>query len=195
VLSQAQRQWKRRKDGGRTVYLQMVIDSSGSRNEERRLEQVKQAVAQAATAINPGNHVGLISFSDRPIRHLPLQPFDGPGHQRLLAAVDGLRADGPTALFDGLAVAMADLMQARRTDPDGRFVLLLLSDGQCTTGLELAELEPAIRHSGISLIPIAYGDPELGDLKALAAIRETTVQKGKPQLIQPLIHDLLQTNL
>jgi Ca-activated chloride channel family protein len=195
VLSQAQRQWKRRKDGGRTVYMQMVIDSSGSMNEERRLEQVKQAVAQAATAINPGNHVGLISFSDRPIRHLPLQPFDGPGHQRLLAAVGGLRADGPTALFDGLAVAMADLMQARRTDPDGRFVLLLLSDGQRTTGLELAELEPVIRHSGISLIPIAYGDPELGDLQALAAIRETTVQKGKPQLIQPLIHDLLQTNL
>jgi Ca-activated chloride channel family protein len=74
-------------------------------------------------------------------------------------------------------------------------VLLLLSDGQRTTGLELAELEQVIRHSGISLIPIAYGDPELGDLQALAAIRETTVQKGKPQLIQPLIHDLLQTNL
>jgi Ca-activated chloride channel family protein len=79
LLSQAQTLWKQRKDGGRTVYLQLIIDTSGSMNKEQRLSQLKKAITLASTAINDCNQVGLISFSDHPVRQMPLQPINARG--------------------------------------------------------------------------------------------------------------------
>ena len=195
VMRQAQRLWKLRKDGGRTVYLQLVIDTSGSMVIDERLTRVKRAIRVASAAINSGNQVGLITFSDRPVRQLPLAPMDERGRQRLVATVNQLQADGATALYDGLAVAMADLMRARQKDPNGRFHLLLLSDGKPTSGLTLGPLRDVIQHSGIRITPIAYGDMDAGDLRAIAGLRESVVYEGTPQRILPLISDLFQTTL
>ena len=195
VLSRAQQLWKQRKDGGRTVYLQLVIDTSGSMNDGQRLGQVKKAIRAASTAINTGNQVGLITFGDRPTRQLPLAPMDEQGRQRLVATVNHLQAYGTTALYDGVAVAMADLMQAQKKDPNGRFHLLLLSDGKATSGVTLDRLKDVMRHSGITIIPIAYGEMDQGELQAIAKLRESVVYQGTPQRILPLISDLFQTNL
>ena len=195
VLAEAQRLWKQRKDGGRTVYLQLLIDTSGSMNDHQRLSQLKKALTQASGAINSGNQVGLISFSDHPVRHLPLQPIDGAGRRRLLATVNSLEANGSTALYDGLAVAMADLLRARQRDPNGRFHLLLLSDGERTSGLSFDDLREVIRSSGITITPIAYGEVNQNELKTIAALRESVVYQGTPQRIVPLLNDLFQTNL
>jgi Ca-activated chloride channel family protein len=175
--------------------MQLVIDRSGSMQEHGRMQQLKKAVSLATAAINPGNQVGLISFSDQPQRHLALQPYDNNVRNRLLAAVSELQPDGPTALYDGLAVAMADLMRARRRDPSGRFVVLLLTDGNRTEGLALNDLKPVLRHSAITVLPIAYGEVNQGELSDIAAIREGAVYQGTPERIVPLINDLLQTNL
>jgi Ca-activated chloride channel family protein len=195
VLRAAQRLWKQRKDGGRTVYLQLVLDTSGSMNQEQRLNQMKKAIRVASSAINAGNQVGLITFGDRPVRQLPLAPMDERGRQRLLATVEGLQAMGSTALYDGLAVGMTDLMRARKRDPNGRFHLLLLSDGKPTSGLTLNDLRDVMRHSGIQITPIAYGEVDKGELQTIADIRESVVQQGTPQRILPLITDLFQTQL
>jgi Ca-activated chloride channel family protein len=195
LLSKVQRLWKQRKDGGRTVYLQLLVDLSGSMNEKERLSQLKRALIVASGAINSGNQVGLIGFSDQPKLLMPLQPYDSNSRARLLATVQGLQANGPTALYDGLAVALHDLMQARRRDPNGRFHLLVLSDGKATTGLQLGDLRSVIEHSNITITPIAYGDVNDGELRDIAAIRESTVYRGDPERILPLINDLFQTTL
>ena len=195
VLSRVQRLWKQRKDGGRTVYLQLLVDVSGSMNENNRLSQLKRALIVASGAINSGNQVGLISFSDKPTRLMPLQPYDASSRARLLATVQGLQANGTTALYDGLAVALHDLMQARRRDPNGRFHLLVLSDGMATRGLNLGDLRSVIENSDITITPIAYGDVNDGELRDIAAIRESAVYRGDPKLILPLINDLFQTAL
>ncbi|MFM7360876.1 MAG: VWA domain-containing protein [Cyanobium sp.] len=195
LLRKVQRLWKQRKDGGRTVYLQLLVDVSGSMNEDNRLTQLKRALTVASGAINSGNQVGLISFSDKPTRLMPLQPYDANSRARLLATVQGLQADGSTALYDGLAVALHDLMQARRRDPNGRFHLLVLSDGLATKGLELGDLRSVIENCDISITPIAYGDVNDGELRDIAAIREGTVYRGDPKRILPLINDLFQTTL
>jgi Ca-activated chloride channel family protein len=195
LLSKVQRLWKQRKDGGRTVYLQLLVDVSGSMNENDRLSQLKRALIVASGAINSGNQVGLISFSNKPTRLMPLQPYDANSRARLLATVQGLQANGSTALYDGLAVALHDLMQARRRDPNGRFHLLVLSDGMATMGLQLGDLRSVIANSDITITPIAYGDVNDGELRDIAAIREGTVYRGDPKLILPLINDLFQTTL
>ena len=195
LLSKVQRLWKQRKDGGRTVYLQLLVDVSGSMSENDRLPQLKRALIVASGAINSGNQVGLISFSDQPTRLMPLQAYDANSRARLLATVQGLQANGATALYDGLAVALHDLMQARRRDPNGRFHLLVLSDGMATKGLNLGDLRSVIEHSDITITPIAYGDMNDGELRDLAAIRESAVYRGDPKRILPLINDLFQTAL
>lgn len=195
VLSKVQRLWKQRKDGGRTVYLQLLVDVSGSMNENDRLSQLKRALTVASGAINSGNQVGLISFSDKPTRLMPLQPYDENSRARLLATAQGLQANGATALYDGLAVALHDLMQARRRDPNGRFHLLVLSDGLATKGLRLGDLRSVIENSDITITPIAYGDVNDGELREIAAIREGAVYRGDPKRILPLINDLFQTAL
>jgi Ca-activated chloride channel family protein len=195
LLRTVQRLWKQRKDGGRTVYLQLLVDVSGSMNEDNRLSQLKRALTVASGAINSGNQVGLISFSDKPTRLMPLQPYDANSRARLLATVQGLQANGNTALYDGLTVALHDLMQARRRDPNGRFHLLVLSDGMATKGLRLGDLRSVIENSDITITPIAYGDVNDGELRDIAAIREGTVYRGDPKRILPLINDLFQTTL
>jgi Ca-activated chloride channel family protein len=195
LLSQAQALWKQRKDGGRTVYLQLVIDTSGSMNKDQRLSQLKKAITLAATAINDGNQVGLISFSDHPVRQMPLQPINAQGRRQLVASVNSLRADGPTALYDGLAVGLADLLRARQKDPNGRFHLLLLTDGQRTDGLDFETMRDVIDKSGIVITPIAYGEVNQGELKSIADLRESLVYQGTPALVLPLMNDLFQTNL
>ena len=177
------------------MYLQLVIDTSGSMNEDQRLSQLKKAISLATTAINDGNQVGLISFSDHPVRRMPLQPINAQGRRELIASINHLQADGPTALYDGLAVGMADLMRARHKDPNGRFHLLLLTDGQRTDGLDFDNLRDVIEKSGIVITPIAYGKVNQQELKSIADLRESLVYQGTPALVLPLMKDLFQTNL
>jgi Ca-activated chloride channel family protein len=158
--------------------MQLVIDTSGSMAKNERLSKLKQAVIAASQTINFGHYVGLVTFNDAVVRQLPLQPFDGNGKQRLLAAVQQLQPDGGTALYDGLAVGLADLMKE-----------------QPNRGLNFGQLRPIIQQSGVRIIPIAYGEVNAGELGEIAAIRESPIYTGKPELIVSLMTDLFQTSL
>ncbi|HEY9728873.1 MAG TPA: vWA domain-containing protein [Chroococcales cyanobacterium] len=194
VLKAAQTYWKQRKDGGRTVYMTIVIDTSGSM-EGDRLKSVKQGLQIASNAINSGNQVGLITFSDRPKYLVPLAPFDTLQHQRLLAAIDRLEADGSTAMYDGTMVGLADLMERKKTDPNGRFYLLLLSDGEANAGFNFEQVKDIVKYSEVRVYPIAYGEVNQQELQSLSSLRESTVQAGNPQNVQRLLKELFQTNL
>ena len=99
LLEAARTYWKAQKEGGRTVYLMVVIDSSGSMEGEP-MRAVKEGLAIASTEINAGNYIGMISFDDRPQTLVPLAPFDRLQHQRFLAGIDALSPDGATAMYD-----------------------------------------------------------------------------------------------
>lgn len=194
VLTAAQSFWKKRKDGGRTVYMMLVIDTSGSM-EGDRIKGVRAGLQTAIQEINPGNQVGLIAFSDKVRVLVPLAPFDTLQHKRLLAAVDSLQADGSTALYDGMAVGLAQLMEHHKTDPNGLFRLLLLSDGERTTGLEFKQIKDILQFSDVRTYPIAYGEVNQQEMQAIASLREATVQSSNPQNVQRLLKEIFQTNL
>lgn len=195
VLKAAQAFWKQRKDGGRTVYMELVVDTSGSMDQNNRLKAVQEALRFASQQINPGNQIGLVTFSDRPIRRIHLAPFNELEQKRLFTAIDQFQPDGSTALYDGLAVALAELMEKQKTDPNGQFYLLLLTDGDRTDGLTFNQIKEVIRQSGVRVYPIAYGEVNHRELAAIAAIRESAVYEGTPEKVQVLLRDLFQTNL
>lgn len=194
VLKTALTFWKQRKDGGRTVYMMLVIDTSGSM-AGARMQAVKEGLRIATKEINAGNQVGLITFSDRVKNIVNLSPFDALQHKRLLAAIDVLEADGNTALYDGAIAGLAPLMERRKADPTGVFRLLLLTDGEVTSGLKFEEVKDLMKFSDVRIYPIAYGEVNQQELKAIAALRESTVQVGTPQNVQNLLKEIFQTNL
>lgn len=194
VLAAAQTYWKGQKDVGRTVYMMIVIDVSGSM-DGLPLAAVQEGLRIASKEINAGNHVGLIAFNADPTYLVPLAPFDTLQHQRLLAAIDALRADGGTAMYDAMMVALADLMERAETDPNGRYYLLVLSDGQTNEGFTFTRVQEIVRYSNVRVYPIAYGDVDMDEMQAIAALRESTVQIGTPENVQSLLKGLLQTNL
>lgn len=194
VLLAAQSNWKQRKDSGHTVYMELVIDTSGSMEGEP-LQAVQEGLRIASGQINAGNYVGLVTFADQPVRRLPLALFDQLQHQRLLAAIDQLQADGGTALYDGTMVGLADLMEKQKSDPAGRFYLLLLSDGEVNQGNRFDAVREIMAYSDVRFYPIAYGEVNQGELEAIASLRESTVKQGNPDNVQDLFKDLFQVNL
>lgn len=194
MLLAAQSNWKLQKDSGRTVYMALVIDTSGSM-EGARMQAVQEGLKVAAGQINPGNFVSIVTFDDNPVRRLPLAPFDQLQHQRFLATVDLLRADGATAMYDGVMVALADLMEKKAADPTGRFYLLLLTDGDVNRGFKFDAVQDLMAYSDVRFYPIAYGEVNQSELQAIASLRESTVQQGSPDNVQSLFRDLFQVNL
>ena len=195
VLQAAQSFWKQRKDGGKTVYMQIVVDTSGSMADQQRLTAVQEALRLASQQINTGNQIGLITFSDNPAHQVYLAPFNELEQKRLFTAIKQMRASGNTALYDGLAVGLNELLRQKQRDPDGEFYLLFLTDGQRTHGLTLKDLEPVLQASGVRVYPIAYGDVNHKDLEAIAALHEGQVFEGTPEKVQLLLQNLFQTNL
>ena len=194
VLTAAQSYWKARKDGGRTVYMMTVVDTSGSMDGPP-IEAVKEGLKIATSTINAGNQVGLVTFGDRAVYRVPLAPFDELQHQRLLAAIDTLSADGSTAMYDATLVGLAELMKKRQSDPEGRFFLLLLTDGEANRGYGFGEVEELLSYSDIRIYPIAYGDVNEDELQRIAQLRESTVKAGNPENVQELLKGIFQTNL
>ncbi len=195
ILRAAQSYWKGQKDAGRTVYLMLVVDVSGSMSGSP-IRAVQEGLRVASTQINSSNQVGMIAFNERPTYLLPLAPFDIQQHQGLLAAIDQLRADGLTATHDALMVAVADLMKQANQDPDGIYYVLLLSDGETNRGFRLNDTRAILEYSNVRVYPIAYGSgADRGELESIAALRESVVQVGTVDNVQTLLKDLLQTNL
>ncbi|NJM98657.1 MAG: VWA domain-containing protein [Phormidesmis sp. RL_2_1] len=181
VLKAAQSFWKRRKDGGRTVYMEVVIDTSGSMADENKLAAVQRALQVASQQISPSNQIGLITFSDHPVRRIPLAPYSELEQKRLFTAIEQLRSDGATALYDGLAVGLADLMEKQKQDAEGQFYLLLLTDGERTDGLRFNQIEAVIRHSGVRVYPIAYGGAPKSTLERSHRLKKALYTKGRPK--------------
>ncbi|MDQ4057673.1 MAG: VWA domain-containing protein [Actinomycetota bacterium] len=101
-----------------TVDVVLVIDTSGS----MKGEPMSAAIAAAKSFVNelpPDIRVGLVSFSDRP---RVLQRLSGE-RTGLLEAIDTLKADGETALYDAVNEA-ASLFTGT-----GQRNIVLLSDG------------------------------------------------------------------
>ena len=107
----------------------LVLDTSGSMNDENRLARAKDGLAVFFDQIAPQDSVGLVTFSDviRPL--LPIRPFKD-ARPELERTVRDLFADGGTAFYDATAEAYDSV---RRSAGDERInAVVLLTDGEDT---------------------------------------------------------------
>ncbi len=161
----------------------MLIDVSGSMSGDK-IDQARQAALAFLDKLPAQNRVGLVTFSDQIIERVRLDSFER-NSSDMRSAIQSLRAEGDTALFDAIIQAVTGLSQD--VESDRIRAIVLLSDGQDTASRQsLNEMVNAIQagregKNPILIIPVAYGsDADINSLNAVARASSTKVQSGDP---------------
>src|SRR5690242_18364138 len=107
--------------GSGPISTVLVIDRSGSMDENDKIEGAQDAARAFVEQMRPGDQTELITFNQTSRVD---ERFTG-SQDELLRAIDRIDADGGTALYDSM-VAGVDALK----NMTGRRALLLLTDGQ-----------------------------------------------------------------
>jgi len=130
----------------------LVVDVSGSMNNNAKLDAAKQAALAYVDQMRPGDQAGLMAYNTEVTLAQPVTP----DREALAAAINSLAADGNTAMFDAILQAEQVLSPV-----GGRKAILVLTDGIDNVSQAATEdVITAIGPSGVSISTIGLGDPE-----------------------------------
>lgn len=161
----------------------LVIDVSGSMDENGKLDQAKAGLETFLQRILPEDRIGLVSFSSTAKVEVPAAPL-GENRIALSDAIQALRPQGKTAIYDSVLVAKQEL---DKIPPDGEErikAIVLLTDGaENASRTTIDQLKSEFDESGISIFPVAYGgetdQAEAGNsLQAIVDFSRTILVKG-----------------
>ncbi len=128
----------------------LVMDISGSMNAAGKLPAAQEAARSYVDQARPQDLVGLVTFNTR-IEYV--QPLTG-NHQKLMEAIDGLKAKDDTALYDALARSMEFLEAV-----SGRKAVIGMTDGMDNRSkLSPQEVIQMIGPAGLSISLVGLGD-------------------------------------
>ncbi len=139
----------------------LVVDHSDSMAAQDRLVNAVRAAHAFLDDVPAGTRVGFVAFGTSVTVRLPLDADLAP----VRAALDGLRANGRTAIAQALVAAESMLADAR---PEASGAVVLLTDGREAAGSVTAMLQAAarIKAAGHRVVTVCAGDcdPELSDV-------------------------------
>jgi uncharacterized protein YegL len=139
----------------------IVLDMSGSMDSlscsgeyDSREEAAKEALFTWLTA-NPGDNVGLVSFSQAGIS-LDSQLGRGEAHtQEMISNIKALRADGGTPLRSAMEKARIELeAQAARQGGLGAYRMIVITDGEASSNENPVSLVKEIADNPANMIEI-----------------------------------------
>ena len=168
--------------------IMLLIDVSGSMQEEDKIGQAIQAAEAFVNEIEPSNRLGLAVFSDSVRVLVPLGNYETV-QDDVLNHIRNLRAEGGTELYAAVRQTVDAL---NKLEDENRIrAVVLLSDGADTgdEGVTLNDAITAITASGdelnpVIVVPVAYGsNADVNTLNSLARASATRVQSGDPQNI------------
>jgi len=112
--------------------LVFSLDTSGSMSGEP-LELLKESMRALAGNLREGDVISMVTWNHTQSVMLDGLHVSGPGQPELMAAIEGLHADGSTDLHSGLVTAY-ELADAHRIS-NGINRVVLISDGGANTGI------------------------------------------------------------
>ncbi len=190
--------WKQNKDAGRPVVSVFVVDRSGSMDGTKLL-RVKEALRNAAGYINPGNYVGLVSYSDEGsiTLDLPIEQFDDTQRSLFAGAVNDLSAAGGTATNSALVVGLKLMLDKQASVSDAKLRIIVMSDGEQNAGLSLEGTDNTLGIVAGLGVPV-YGvgfEANLTDLTKLADPNEGYVINADSEDVGAKLKGLLRKEL
>lgn len=165
AILQAQKLWKEKKSGNKSISAVFVADVSGSMDGQP-LNELKKSLLNASKYIGKDNSIGVVTYSDDVNINLPIGKFDVNQRSLFTGAVNDMEAGGGTATFDGIAVALKMLMDEKAKNPDTKLMLFVLSDGETNSGYSLNDIEGILKSLKIPVHTIGYN----ANIKALESI-------------------------
>ena len=168
---EAQALWKKNKNGGIPTVAVFVADTSGSMGGTP-LAELKSSLIASSRYISSDSYIGLVSYSDDVPVHLDIKPFDDKQRAYFSGEVKALTASGSTATYDAVLAAMQMLAEAKKTIPECRPILFVLTDGDQNVGWSLSRIKPVVDGMDIPVYTIAYNYRNTGELEELSSINE-----------------------
>ena len=169
-LISAQKLYKENKDT-KPVICVFVTDVSGSMDGEP-LYMLKNSLVNSMQYINSDNYIGLVSYSDKVTIELPINKFDLTQQSLFKGTVETLSANGGTATYDGVCVALNMIRQYLDVVPDAKCIVFVLSDGEQNRGYSLSQITDVVSGLQIPIYTICYNNGDSASMKALSDINE-----------------------
>ena len=170
TLIDVQNVWKEKKDGGRPVATVFVVDVSGSM-EGTRIQSLRTAMASAREFIKPETAVGVVEFNDTAMKRLDIAEFDLNQQGRYAAIAEDLSPGGGTAMYDGIVLGLKMLEDRQAADPDLKTLLVVLTDGETTDGLQFDEVDDMIAGLRIPIYTVGF-EADLVELGRVSSLVE-----------------------
>jgi Ca-activated chloride channel homolog len=170
TLIDVQSVWKDKKDGGRPVATVFVVDVSGSM-EGTRIQSVRTAMASAREFIKPETEVGVVEFNDTAMKRLGIAGFDLNQQGRYAAIAEDLSPGGGTAMYDGIVLGLKMLQDRRAADPELKTILVVLTDGETTDGLQFSDVDDMIAGLRIPIYTVGF-EADLEELGRVSSLVE-----------------------
>ncbi len=138
------------------VNVAIVLDRSGSMGGAK-LENAKQAAKEALARLGGDDVVSIITFESEVQVIVPATKLND--RDRVMRAIDDIRAGGSTAIFAGVSKGAEELRKFK--DPKQISRMVLLSDGLANVGPaspeELGRLGASLAKEGITVTTLGLG--------------------------------------
>lgn len=143
-------------DVRRPVNLAVVMDTSGSMAGRGKISHARMAAKELVNLMGPQDTLSLVTFSSTARVHAPSGPVVDKAW--LTSVIDGIRPEGGTNLYDGIATGFSQLDQASLS---GVKRVVVLSDGKANMGVsdpdELRRVAGSRVQDGISVSALGLG--------------------------------------
>lgn len=166
----AQTLYKENKDS-KPVICVFVADVSGSMDGEP-INTLKSSLVNSMQYINSDNYIGLVSYSDNVTIELPIGQFDLNQQSLFKGTVETLSANGSTATYDGVLVALNMIEKQLEVTPDAKCIVFVLSDGEQNRGYSLSDATKVVKGLQIPIYTICYNNGDTSAMKTLSEINE-----------------------
>lgn len=190
----AQRIWKANKDGGRPIIAVFIADISGSMNGAP-LNALKDSLIATASYISSDHYIGLVSYADDVYVNLPISQFDETQRAYFSGAVKALKANGGTATYDAVLVALQLLAAKAEEVPDAKLMLFVLSDGERNTGYSLGRITDIVAGMKVPVYSIGYNMSSTGELQKLSELNEAALINAQTDDIVNQLRNLFNVQL
>jgi len=185
--------WQQKK---KTANVVLVLDTSGSMNEDQKIQNAREGARQLVNLLSDGDHLSLLPFNTNLSwagQNIPLKT----GRDDVNRTISSLFAQGGTALYDSIDAAYQYLLgQNSSGSTDSILSVVVLTDGEDTESkIQLGQLMDRIRFDGerhnIHVFTIAYGkDAKKETLRQIAQATQAKFYEGTPQNIVGVFKDI-----
>merc|ERR1719499_1064688 len=144
-----------REDDRAPIDLVAVVDESGSMSGDR-ITLVRETIKFIIKNLESGDRFGIVGYSSGSREVLPLTTMDDAGKKKAEQLASGLRAQGGTALCQGL-VHGVNMMRQRGTKNEIASVMIL-TDGQANQGpTSASEINASVRKGSVVSVQGGFG--------------------------------------